>query len=220
MEPFNPDTTIGAYQIGVLVSYLLFGVTTAQVYIYYSRFPDDTRKLKALVAFVWVCEVAHALCIAHALYVFTISDYGHPERFLLISPQSVEASTFFAGCIGSCVQGFFAYRIYAFSENLYIPILSWAMSFLRLLGATVSFATALKMSSVAGYEVQWGWLFTALWVVGFVNDLTITVTLVFFLLRQRSNAYKRTGAVVDKLIAWTIGLAKSGYFLSPLICYA
>jgi hypothetical protein len=28
---------------------MLFGVTTTQAYIYYSRFPDDSRKLKALV---------------------------------------------------------------------------------------------------------------------------------------------------------------------------
>jgi hypothetical protein len=39
----------GAVEIGVLVSYVLFGVTITQTYIYYSRFPDDSRKLKALV---------------------------------------------------------------------------------------------------------------------------------------------------------------------------
>lgn len=39
----------GALQIGVLVSYVLFGVTTTQAYIYYDRFPDDSPKLKALV---------------------------------------------------------------------------------------------------------------------------------------------------------------------------
>ncbi|KAF7350337.1 hypothetical protein MVEN_01338400 [Mycena venus] len=222
MDPsFNPNTTIGAYQIGALVSYLLFGVTITQVYIYYSRFPDDSRKLKALVVFVSVCEAAHALCIGHTLYVFTISDYGHPERFLQISPQSVEAATFFTGCIGSCVQGFFAYRIYALSRKPYIPILSWGMSFLRLLGATASFATALKMDSVVSYEVQWDWLFLALWIVGIVNDLTITVTLVVFFLRQRRYAHNRTGAIVEKLIAWTIetGMMTSFSEIIPLICF-
>jgi hypothetical protein len=39
----------GVLQIGVLISYALFGVTTTQTYIYYSRFPDDSLKLKALV---------------------------------------------------------------------------------------------------------------------------------------------------------------------------
>jgi hypothetical protein len=40
----------GALQIGVFVSHVLFGVTTTQTYIYYSRFPDDSPKIKALVS--------------------------------------------------------------------------------------------------------------------------------------------------------------------------
>ncbi|KAJ6571626.1 hypothetical protein B0H19DRAFT_1372640 [Mycena capillaripes] len=47
---FNHSTTLGAYKLGVLASYILFGVTTTQVYIYYYRFPDDSLNLKALVA--------------------------------------------------------------------------------------------------------------------------------------------------------------------------
>jgi hypothetical protein len=39
----------GAFLIGVLVSYVLVGVLTAQTYVYYGRFPDDSPKLKALV---------------------------------------------------------------------------------------------------------------------------------------------------------------------------
>jgi hypothetical protein len=69
MDPivsFNPNPTLGAHrmtgpchalddffagalQIGTLISYALFGVTTMQLYIYYSRFPDDSRVLKVLV---------------------------------------------------------------------------------------------------------------------------------------------------------------------------
>jgi hypothetical protein len=40
---------LGAYEIGVLMSYAFFGMTTTQTYIYYSRFADDSRKLKSLV---------------------------------------------------------------------------------------------------------------------------------------------------------------------------
>jgi hypothetical protein len=43
----------GAYELGVLISYILLGVTTTQAYVYYSRFPNDSRKLKYLVAFMW-----------------------------------------------------------------------------------------------------------------------------------------------------------------------
>ncbi|KAJ7867156.1 hypothetical protein B0H13DRAFT_2560281 [Mycena leptocephala] len=106
MDPavsLNLNTTLGAFQIGVLVSYVLFGVTTTQTYIYYSRFPDDSLKLKVLVAFVWICEVGHALCIGHSLYVYTISDYAHPERVLGPAPKSLETTSIFSGVIGACV---------------------------------------------------------------------------------------------------------------------
>ncbi|KAJ7788663.1 hypothetical protein B0H14DRAFT_3503961 [Mycena olivaceomarginata] len=53
MEPLNLNPNTGAYEIGVLLSYVLFGVTTTQAYLYYTRFPEDSRKLKALVVFVW-----------------------------------------------------------------------------------------------------------------------------------------------------------------------
>lgn len=47
--PFNANTTLGAVQIGVLVSTCLFGVVTVQAYIYSSRFPKDPRRIKFLV---------------------------------------------------------------------------------------------------------------------------------------------------------------------------
>ncbi|KAJ7263496.1 hypothetical protein C8J57DRAFT_1470787 [Mycena rebaudengoi] len=91
----NINTTLGAYQIGVLISYALLGVTTSQTYIYYTRFPEDSLKLKALVVFVWICEVAHALCIGHTLYQYTISDYGHQERLSGPLPHSPPQSCSF-----------------------------------------------------------------------------------------------------------------------------
>ncbi|KAJ7854598.1 hypothetical protein B0H13DRAFT_2081094 [Mycena leptocephala] len=218
---FNVNTTLGAYQIGVLVSYMLFGVTTAQTYIYYGRFPDDSPKFKALVAFVWVCEVAHALCIGHTLYIYTVSDYVHPERLDRALPKSLPAAILFSGIIAASVQGFFSFRIYAFSKKLCIPLLIWAMAFLRVLACTVLFAGALGMTFWARYEAQWEWLFMAKWTVSSVNDLTITVTMLFLLNKQRINVHARTAALMDKLITWTIetGMVTSATGIVMLACF-
>ncbi|KAJ7859278.1 hypothetical protein B0H13DRAFT_2356172 [Mycena leptocephala] len=115
---FDVNTTLGAFQIGVLLSYLLLGVTITQTYIYYSRFPDDSPKLKALVAFVLVCEIAHAICLGHTLYVDTISEYAHPERVQGAPPKSFTTAIFLSGLIGACVQAFFSFRIYGLSKTL------------------------------------------------------------------------------------------------------
>ncbi|KAJ7907636.1 hypothetical protein B0H13DRAFT_2501247 [Mycena leptocephala] len=221
MDSFNPQTTFGALQIGVLVSYVLFGVTTAQTYIYYSRFPEDSSKLKALVAFIWICELGHTLCIGHGLYVYTIIDYTHPERLLGPSPKSLGTGVFFGSMLATCVQGFFSYRLYAFSKKLHIPIICWAMSFLRQIGGIAIFGTALRPEPLAKYAERWEWLFMSFWTISIANDFMITAALVGLLFRERTNAHKRTLMLVDKLIVWTIetGMVTSASGIVSLACF-
>ncbi|KAJ7110614.1 hypothetical protein C8R44DRAFT_883745 [Mycena epipterygia] len=182
------DNTLGALLIGTLVSYALFGVTTTQAYIYYGRFPNDSRKLKAMVAAVWCGELGHLICIGHSLYVMVITDYGHPERLAHL-PASLFVATSLGGLVSSSVQSFFAYRIYALSNSLWIPCICWALSVFRVVPSSIS---------------AFNWLFVTVWTVSVVNDVLIAGTLVFLLYRERGHARKRTTAVVDKLIAWTI----------------
>ncbi|KAJ6590997.1 hypothetical protein DFH09DRAFT_1306637 [Mycena vulgaris] len=226
----NLNTTIGALQIGVLISYVLLGVTTTQTYIYYCRFPNDSPKLKALVAAVWVCEMAHAFCVGHTLYVYTILGYAHPERLAGPLPASLDTALLLSSVIGVCVQGFFSFRIYTFSKKLHISILIWVMIFLRFVGSIVIFATALRMASLPQYEAQWGWLATAIWSVSAANDVVIAATLVVLLHAKRTDMLKRqgpssrmgrTGPILDKLIAWTIetGVVTSVWNIATLACF-
>ncbi|KAJ7839535.1 hypothetical protein B0H14DRAFT_2361127 [Mycena olivaceomarginata] len=123
--------------------------------------------------------------------------------------------TFHAHSYASLVQGFFSYRIYAFTKRLYIPILSWSMSFVRFLGTMAIFVTALHMTAISGYEEQWGWLLTIVWCVSVANDLTIAAALVANLISHRSHIHKRTVVLVDKLVVWTIGKSsKTSYICS------
>ncbi|KAJ7799800.1 hypothetical protein B0H14DRAFT_3885919 [Mycena olivaceomarginata] len=217
VTPFNAAATLGAFEISVLVSYALLGLTITQTYIYYRRFPDDSLKMKALVVFVCLCEVVHAICLVHALYTFTSSDYEHPEQ-LDVAPRSLPAAIFLSGIVGAFVETFFAFRIYALSKKLYIPIFSWIMSGLCMVGASVIFAVPVEkilrdLTRSRGFLV-------ALWSVAAINDLTVTTTLLVILVRGRSNAHKRTVALMDKLIMYTIesGMLISASSIATLIC--
>ncbi|KAJ7306814.1 hypothetical protein DFH08DRAFT_901815, partial [Mycena albidolilacea] len=230
MDPaasFNPHTTIGAFLIGVLVSYVLVGVATTQTYIYYGRFPDDSPRLKALVCLVLrnkVCEIIHGLCLGHGLYVYTIIDYWHPDRiFGGPSPRSIDTAVFFCGLISACVQAFFGFRIYAFSRKLYIPILIWTMASLRLLAGFGSFISGLLMASLADHNRHWLWLSEFAWSISTATDLTIAGTLVFHLHQQRKKVNKssRSAALVDKVILWTMetGALTSLTSIVALTCF-
>jgi hypothetical protein len=145
----------------------------------------------------------------HALYTVTISEFGQFLRLLGPTPKSLDVSNLVGGIIAvsgkfyndpiyfhadshaSLVQGFFSYRIYAFTKKLYIPIICWCMLFMGLLGIIAVFVTGLQMTSVFAYDEQWEWLVTTLWCVSAANDLTITATLVANLISHRSHIHKR-----------------------------
>jgi hypothetical protein len=122
-------------------------------------------------------------------------------------PKSLSTSIFFSGIIAAsgvyichlqrerhsraAVQGFFTFRIYTLSKKLYISLIIWTLSFLRLLGTMAAFVVALKAIILARAEAQWGWLLTVTWSVSTASDWAITVTLVVLLRRQRTSMYKR-----------------------------
>ncbi|KAJ6485528.1 hypothetical protein C8R45DRAFT_996912 [Mycena sanguinolenta] len=196
------DSTFGALLVGVLLSYVLFGVTTTQVYMYSGRFPNDSGKMKALVACVWLCELAHVVCIGHTIYVLLVSDLLHPERLSDV-PKTLDISTLFNALVAMCAQGFFSFRIYRLSKRLFIPFLTWTLSFLFLVGTVVVFSMGLRSIPFVKFEDQLGWLMNTIWSIAAANDLIIALTLVFLLAKSRDESDRMT-PVVDKLIAWTI----------------
>ncbi|KAJ6454221.1 hypothetical protein C8R45DRAFT_628873 [Mycena sanguinolenta] len=224
MDPlasFDPNPTLGAVEIGVLLSYALFGVATAQTYTYFSRFPEDPRRVKVLTAFIWACGVVQCFCLGHSLYTFTITDYANLPRLFGPPPKTLSTSTLFSGLTAACVHGFFAYRIYTFTKKIYIPAVVWLMALAHLVGRVGLFATTLHASSVGSYLVQREWLVTTNWGLSVAADVVIATTMVIMLHQQRFRARASTAVVVDKLILWTIetGLLTSVASIGMLVCF-
>ncbi|KAF8217504.1 hypothetical protein K438DRAFT_1556587, partial [Mycena galopus ATCC 62051] len=207
ISPLN-NSVAGAVQIGALLSYALFGVTTTQIYTYYRRFPDDSRILKALLTALRMCEISSTVCVGHLIYTFSILDFGHPELILGSPPKSLSASVLFSGFTTACVHSFFSFRIYTFTKKLYIPCFIWCISFLHLTGRIVIFITSLQAPSFLAYVAEWDWLLTTNWALSVASDVVIATTLVVVLYKQRSHAYEKTVALLDRLIVWTIGLSR------------
>ncbi|KAJ3923220.1 hypothetical protein F5877DRAFT_74536 [Lentinula edodes] len=221
------NSTLGVLEIGILISGVLFGVVTTQVYVYHKNFPKDSLWLQlGLVDGMWLIELGHTMCIFHAIYFYTVANYGDPKA-LLVAPVTLGIAVvlhgittilgeLFSSALVLCgaefypsftVQAYFTYRIFRFSKKPYlIPIFSTFLMFAQLLAVTTLSAEAIKVAqiSLGLYLEKWEWLLlTTLW-LRVAADLTISSSLVFFLYRQRDNAYKSTVLVVDRLIRWTI----------------
>jgi len=152
--------------------------------------------------------------------VLVIQDIGHPELITTI-PQSLGVSTLFNAIVSTCVQGFLSFRIYRLWKRLFIPLLTWTLSFLFLGATAVVFVVGLQSIAFPLFEKQWGWLLDSLWSVAAANDLLIALTLVFWLCRRRDEALLQMTPVVDKLIGWTIetGVVTSAAAILNLVCF-
>ncbi|KAJ6460992.1 hypothetical protein C8R45DRAFT_536934 [Mycena sanguinolenta] len=221
MDSFVPGTTLGALEIGVLLSFMLYGVSLTQTYIYYNRFPNDPPKLKALVAVVCVFEGAHAICIGHGLYTYTIIDYGQPERLAYALPKSILIGAFLTAVISTIVQGFFAFRTNIFTRKVYICLTISVMIFCRLVALSAVSFMGTSMTLLVPFENRWGWLVITGLIISVTVDVAIAAILVVSLRIQSRGVRERTTALVDKLIAWTIetALVTSVSTIVTFICF-
>ncbi|KAF7289731.1 hypothetical protein MIND_01346700 [Mycena indigotica] len=221
---FDAAPTVGALLIGTLCSYVLFGITTVQAYLYYGRFQDDPWTLKGMVAFVWMFEFAHAASIGHANYFYAVINYGNPRSLLGKMPVSLALSVVLGAIITTLVQSFFAFRIWNLAANRFvriIPLLLWITGGAYLVGSIAATTLAIGAKNIPSFLNQYGWLLLTPWIVNLINDNVITISLVLLLLSSRSKGFQRTSALVDKLIMWTIetGLITSIFSVLTLAFY-
>ncbi|KAJ7072814.1 hypothetical protein C8F01DRAFT_1105305 [Mycena amicta] len=222
------NLTFGALQIGILVSYALFGITTAQTYVYYGRFKEDSRWLKSLVAFVWFLEVAHVIAVGYAMYFCTITDFGDIINALQNTVPSIVASVLLTAAATSTVQLFFMHRIYALSQRRLrvMPIILATLSVIYFGFNVAAFVAAFRTKSWAAALSklsQWGWVVLTGGSLSVTVDLSIAVSLVLLLVRNRRHSgFERTTVLVDKIIAWTVetGVVTSMFSIVSMVLYA
>ncbi|KAJ6536438.1 hypothetical protein DFH09DRAFT_1091398 [Mycena vulgaris] len=152
MSSFYPNLTIGAMKVGMLVSYVLFGVTTTQAYIYYGRFPEDSWRLKLLARLA--STLTWMKCTA-----------DEKTRWLSFGSASTPSAS-----DTRYIQGFFALRIYRLSKLLYILWLSWTLSLPRLICGLAAFVYGLRMVTFRHFEAQSQRLLATAWSVSAANE--------------------------------------------------
>ncbi|KAJ7433721.1 hypothetical protein FB451DRAFT_1313351 [Mycena latifolia] len=64
--------TYGAGIIGSWFAVALYGLTTSQVYLYFSEYPKDPLENKILVSVLWILHTAHSVFTCHAMYNYMI----------------------------------------------------------------------------------------------------------------------------------------------------
>ncbi|KIM82189.1 hypothetical protein PILCRDRAFT_820556 [Piloderma croceum F 1598] len=214
------NNTVGALEIGVQISTFLFGILSCQTWIYYHRFPKDSIISKLLVALIWFLELGHTISVSHSIYIITVVDSDNPLKFISV-PKSLDVGILFSAFIGPIVQAWFANRVRKLSGKLYVPIICWFLSFLRLAATIAAGVEALLATSVITYVAQFRWLLTFILAVGAAVDVIIAAALCFHLKQHRATSFQRTIKLINQTMIWTIetGLVTSVTAVVMLICF-
>ncbi|CAK5267712.1 unnamed protein product [Mycena citricolor] len=213
------DTSLGAIEIGGVVSTFLFGIVTLQAYYYFRQFEDDSRYLKATVFMIWLLELGHTVSIWHAIYSVTVTFFGRPQH-ISSPPRSLEISIFFSIPITFFVQCFFANRIRVLSGKWFLTCVCWLLTFLRCVGLFGVFGVALNLKSLADFS-HFKWLVGTTVSLGLTADIIIAASLSYYLSTMREKSIQQTRLMVDTLILWALetGAATSGTSLGLVIFF-
>ncbi|KAF9512070.1 hypothetical protein BS47DRAFT_1103796 [Hydnum rufescens UP504] len=200
---------LGGTIVGNLLTALCFGVLSIQIYSYYCAFPNDTRLLKLVVAFLWTLEAFQLVCGTQSLYWWVGANYGNR----LASGDGTWGFTTFqisAVCASVTVQTFFSYRVYSLSANLYLGAFVQVFVLVQFgFGVVTSVkANTVRKPVVAAEEIMWvavSWLATQA-----IADIVIS-TCMCILLRRRRTGFQKTDSVINRMVLYTIntGLATS-----------
>ncbi|KAF8205602.1 hypothetical protein K438DRAFT_1756968 [Mycena galopus ATCC 62051] len=234
---FNPNPTIGqdsfstfyhlhrAYQIGVLVSYLLFGITTTQAYMYYSRFPEDsTLRLKSLIS---QKELAQNLLLSlryPSLSTSFICCCWYTDQYLMYARETedklesaVQKMPVSAG-ITIFLTGFIAtpgtYTFYMLHGAHMGGTVQWFFAhriytlsgklFIPCILWALSFLGLLGAISISGGAVHAATLVSFEAEFAWVAIATWSLSVATDLGITVTLSFPRTTAVVDQLIKWTL----------------
>ncbi|KIM90119.1 hypothetical protein PILCRDRAFT_172634 [Piloderma croceum F 1598] len=91
MFPSNqvPPEQLGQGLIGLVFGLGIYGVTLAQTFLYYRRFPDDAKGSKYLVFFLTVIDTFHTYLVCSIVWSTTVIGRIFEPTTLIPIPWSV-----------------------------------------------------------------------------------------------------------------------------------
>uniref|UniRef100_A0A0W0FG84 DUF6534 domain-containing protein n=1 Tax=Moniliophthora roreri TaxID=221103 RepID=A0A0W0FG84_MONRR len=194
----------GPLLLGYLFNWGLHGVLTVQVYVYWTAFPTDTLRAKALVYGLYILETAQTVLLAHDAFQNFV--FGFMDPFSVDRVHSLWLDAYvFDGLAALLVQIYFSHRIHVLlSRNKLIPgiiVLLSIIQFIGSIGVGVIFKNVQFFSRIP--EISRSQKYTNLtgfsWIIGAaIADILIAVTMVYALSRY-DTSFRETRNFLKRL---------------------
>ncbi|KAI9443521.1 hypothetical protein H4582DRAFT_1202719 [Lactarius indigo] len=205
--------TYGCTFIGLVISIMLFGITTLQTWIYYWQYGRrDPKALKLLIGVIFILDAVHTVLCIYSIYWYLVLNFGNVE-ILGYNMWAMNVQVDVNALVDYLVQLYYARRVYIVGGSIIIPIII-------VIFGTACFALGFVFTVRAAALRFWS-RYTALVPVtciglgsGVVADILIAGSMCWFLYHKRTG-FARTDSMILTLMTYSIN---SGLLTSVLTC--
>jgi len=200
------DNTYGTLLIGSLVATFVSGMNALQTILYFRLYPEDSIKLKALVATVMALDIAHTGITWADLWFFFVENFGNPYQIDVIQKPLIVPGAIIVGMvIAFIVHMFYLRRVFDLSHRNYwisVPILVLILTYTGSVFALIDVVYRYQLLSVFSTSRD-AYLLSVGFSCSAAADIAIMVCL-FVLLRASRKRSMSLNNAIDQLILYTL----------------
>ncbi|KDQ58623.1 hypothetical protein JAAARDRAFT_674729 [Jaapia argillacea MUCL 33604] len=215
-----PDLLLGPIFVGTILNVFLMGVMCVQCTLYFTTFKQDRKGIQPLVWSLLVADTVNTAFLVAVLYGDVITNFGDLNA-AEHTTWPATAGPLLNTIIATCVQCFFARRVYFLTPHRWVVIpIAIGISLQFVGGITVTIISNLLPNVVEWNEPRMKIPLITNVALGAVVDSLITAILTWTL-RQSRTGISITDHLVTKLIRLTVqtGMVTTAVAVIDLILF-
>ncbi|KAI0651517.1 hypothetical protein C8Q79DRAFT_933791 [Trametes meyenii] len=202
----SAKTGNGAWLVGTFIAAVLDGMLLQQTLRYFRLYPSDPGYMKIWVVIAVILQLLTAVFTMHTSYYYLVIYYMDPVSFTKPAVWTGSAVLLLEAISNAISESFFARRVYMIGKEYRIVALSAMVMVLASCGCFIAVSVHaladVHLVSTGSTGLQ-AWLPTIGSVLLLIGDLQLTIVLVYFLHKHKTNV-RRTNSMLNILIAYTI----------------
>ncbi|RDX56527.1 hypothetical protein OH76DRAFT_1477132 [Lentinus brumalis] len=212
--PENISLLAAPVLFGNLFNYGLFGILTAQIYVYYLSFPADSKYLKAFIYGLFIVECVQVVMATRDAYAVFGAGWGDVAALDNTHWLWFDIPVM-SGLVSASVQSYFAWRIYILSKSPYLGVFVVLIALMQgasgMAAGILVYTLGLTDSAIQARTATP----STVWLGGSAAcDVIIAGCMLYFLSRQKHGS-ARTDAMLSRLIRLTV---ETGTLTASVAC--
>ncbi|KAH9933145.1 uncharacterized protein BXZ73DRAFT_101112 [Epithele typhae] len=208
-QPPVPTETlllIGPMLIGGFLSWMLFGVSAVQLYIYHVSFPQERPLIWASVYIIFILDLVQSVVVSGQTWDALVAGWGRPVN-LEFPGWSITGLPLVSSIIALWVQTFFAWRILRLSRSKWIPFVILITGLAQAAGAWVIGISFIWLKNIDSLHSPTLNASNIIWLGGSAfTDVIIMLSMLYLLYSAKRKVvrFQRSKLMIRRLVRLTV----------------